>query len=111
MAVLPCGALRRTWKQGARPCVSTGRSIHAVPSITPSPREGIENGSTGGPALRLDEPKNGVAVGFAGSAHSPEPRVGPALSAILMPAIQRTFPMPVFAIDSTALASSVDIAV
>ena len=34
-------ALRRTWKQGVQPCVSTGRSIHAVPSITPSPREGI----------------------------------------------------------------------
>ena len=24
--------------------MSTGRSIHAVPSITPSPREGIEDG-------------------------------------------------------------------
>jgi hypothetical protein len=30
--------------------VSTGRSIHAVPSITPSPREGIEDG----PRLRAD---------------------------------------------------------
>jgi hypothetical protein len=29
--------------------VSTGRSIHAAPSITPSPREGIE----GGPRLRV----------------------------------------------------------
>jgi hypothetical protein len=28
-----------------RSCVSTGRSIHAAPSITPSPREGIEDGS------------------------------------------------------------------
>ena len=37
-------ALRRTWKQGARPCASTGRSIHAAPSITPSPREGIGDG-------------------------------------------------------------------
>ena len=37
-------ALRRTWKQGAQPCVSTGRSIHAVPSITPSSREGIDDG-------------------------------------------------------------------
>ena len=30
--------------------MSTGRSIHAVPSITPSPREGIEDG----PRLRAD---------------------------------------------------------
>jgi hypothetical protein len=36
-------ALGMTWKQRAHPCVSTGRSIHAVPSITPSPREGIED--------------------------------------------------------------------
>jgi hypothetical protein len=43
-------ALGMTWKQGAHPCVSTGRSIHAVPSITPSLREGIEDG----PRLRAD---------------------------------------------------------
>ena len=30
--------------------MSTGRSIHAMPSITPSPREGIEDG----PRLRAD---------------------------------------------------------
>ena len=46
--------------------MSAGRSIHAVPSITPSPREGIEDGPTGAPALRLGEPKNGVAVVLAG---------------------------------------------
>ena len=43
MAALPCC----TGGRGSRecsPCVSTGRSIHAVPSITPSPREGIEDG-------------------------------------------------------------------
>ena len=30
--------------RGARPCVSTGRSIHAVPSITRRQGEGIEDG-------------------------------------------------------------------
>ena len=35
--------LGKTWKQERSPCVSTGRSIHAVPSITPSLREGIED--------------------------------------------------------------------
>jgi hypothetical protein len=35
---------------GVQPRVSTGLSIHAVPSITPSPREGIEDG----PRLRAD---------------------------------------------------------
>ena len=44
MAALLHAALRRTWKQGAQPCVSTGRSIHAMPSITPSPRERIDDG-------------------------------------------------------------------
>jgi hypothetical protein len=39
--------------------VSTGRSIHAVPSITPSPREGIEDG----PRLRLLEPRANRRVG------------------------------------------------
>ena len=29
--------------RGPAPCVSTGRSIHAAQSITPSPREGIED--------------------------------------------------------------------
>ena len=49
-------ARKRTWKQGVQPCVSTGRSIHAVPSITPSPREGIEDG----PRLRqLRAPRSG----------------------------------------------------
>ena len=53
-------ALRRTWKQGAQPCVSTGRSIHAVPSITPSPREGIEDG----PRLRLPRaPRSSPRIG------------------------------------------------
>ena len=36
-------ALRKTWKQERSPCVSTGRSIHAVPRITPPPNEGIED--------------------------------------------------------------------
>jgi hypothetical protein len=33
----------RDVEAGVQPRVSTGRSIHAVPSITPSPREGIED--------------------------------------------------------------------
>ena len=32
----------RDAEAGVQPRVSTGQSIHAVPSITPSPREGIE---------------------------------------------------------------------
>ena len=40
----------RDVEAGVQPRVSTGRSIHAVPSITPSPREGIEDG----PRLRPD---------------------------------------------------------
>jgi hypothetical protein len=43
MAALPCCA-KEDVEAGAQPCVSTGRSIHAVPSITPSLREGIEDG-------------------------------------------------------------------
>jgi hypothetical protein len=42
MAALPCCA-REDVEAGAQPCVSTGRSIHAMPSITPSLREGIED--------------------------------------------------------------------
>ena len=34
----------RDVEAGVQPRVSTGRSIHAVPSITPSLREGIEDG-------------------------------------------------------------------
>ena len=33
----------RDVEAGVQPRVSTGRTIHAVPSITPSPREGIED--------------------------------------------------------------------
>src|ERR1700722_18559164 len=33
----------RDGEAGVQPRVSTGRSIHAVPTITPSLREGIEN--------------------------------------------------------------------
>jgi hypothetical protein len=51
---------------GVQPRVSTGQSIHAMPSMSPSPREGIGDAPTGAPALRLDEPKNGVAVVLAG---------------------------------------------
>ena len=40
----------RDVEAGVQPRVSTGRSIHAVPSITPSPREGIEDK----PRLRAD---------------------------------------------------------
>ena len=91
MAVLPC-CTRRTWKQGARPCVSTGRSIHAVPSITPSPREGIEDGprlpvgaagyphsqtrsgrAAGSFRGHLHQPQDDIAVALAGSALGPEP--------------------------------------
>ena len=36
-------AARKGRGSGVQPRVSTGRSIHAVPSITPSLREGIEN--------------------------------------------------------------------
>ena len=43
MAVLPC-CVEEDVEQGARPCVSTGRSIHAVPSISPSLREGVDDG-------------------------------------------------------------------
>ena len=43
MAALPCCA-EEDVEAGAQPCVSTGRSIHAVPSITLSLREGIEDG-------------------------------------------------------------------
>ena len=39
--------------------MSTGRSIHAVPSITPSPREGIENG----PRLRVRTRSNRAGRG------------------------------------------------
>ena len=52
MAALPCCATEDV-EAGAQPCVSTGRSIHAVPSITPSPREGIEDG----PRLRAVKPR------------------------------------------------------
>ena len=44
------------------------RADHNTP-----PREGIGDGSTGAPALRLDEPKNGVAVVFARSAQRTQP--------------------------------------
>jgi hypothetical protein len=50
----------------AGPACRLAKPIHAVPSITPSPRERIGDGPTGAPALRLDEPKNGVAVVLAG---------------------------------------------
>ena len=40
----PLGCIARDVEAGVQPRVSTGRSIHAVPSITPSPREGIEMG-------------------------------------------------------------------
>jgi len=40
----------RDVEAGVQPRVSTGQSIHAVPSITPSLREGIEDG----PRLRAD---------------------------------------------------------
>ena len=43
-------AARKGRGSGVQPRVSTGPSIHAVPSITPSPREGIEDG----PRLRAD---------------------------------------------------------
>src|SRR5271166_3224110 len=43
MAAHPC-CTREDVEAGVQPRVSTGRSIHAVPSITPSPREGIEDG-------------------------------------------------------------------
>ena len=59
----------RDVEAGVQPRVSTGRSIHAVPSITPSPREGIEDGPTGAPDLRPDQPKDDVAVLLAGAAH------------------------------------------
>jgi hypothetical protein len=49
-ACLHFHAARRDVEAGVRPRVSTGQSIHAVPSITPSPREGIEDG----PRLRAD---------------------------------------------------------
>ena len=70
-------ALRRTWKQGARPCVSTGRSIHAVLSITPSPSEGIEDGprlrdcqpSYGASRALHRQPQDDVAVALAETAH------------------------------------------
>jgi hypothetical protein len=39
----------RDVEAGVQPRVSTGRSIHGVPSITPSPRKGIEDG----PRLRV----------------------------------------------------------
>ena len=59
-------ALRKTWKQGAQPRVSTGQSIHAVLSITRSPREGIEDV----PRLRVRTRPN-----RAGRAHD-DPRAG-----------------------------------
>ena len=41
--------------------MSTGRSIHAVPSITPSPREGIEDG----PRLRVPRaPRSSPCIGL-----------------------------------------------
>ena len=39
--------------------MSTGRSIHAVPSITPSPREGIKDG----PRLRAERVPIALAEG------------------------------------------------
>ena len=41
---------------GVQPRVSTGQSIHAVPSITPSPREGIEDPPSRPPARRCARP-------------------------------------------------------
>ena len=40
----------RDVEAGVQPRASTGQSIHAMPSITPSPREGIEDR----PRLRAD---------------------------------------------------------
>ena len=42
MAALPCCTKGGRGSRECRSCVSTGRSIHAVSSITPSPKEGIE---------------------------------------------------------------------
>ena len=52
-------AARKGRGSGVQPRVSTGRSIHAVPSITPSPREGIEDG----PRLRVRTRSNRAGRG------------------------------------------------
>jgi hypothetical protein len=53
MVALPCCA-EEDVEAGVQPRVSTGQSIHAVLSITRSPREGIEDGTT----YEVPEPSN-----------------------------------------------------
>jgi hypothetical protein len=58
MAARPC-CTGRDVEAGVQSRVSTGRSIHAAPSITPSPREGIEDG----PRLRVRTRSNRAGRG------------------------------------------------
>ena len=62
-------AARKGRGSGVQPRVSTGLSIHAAPSITPSPSEGIEDGPRlrllRAPALRPVSGRNLVATGSA----------------------------------------------
>ena len=75
-------AARKGRGSGVQPRVSTGRSIHAAPSITPSPREGIEDGRpilAGGPLATFSAPRSGLsvtpAVGSGELANNPAHRV------------------------------------
>ena len=66
---------------GVQPRVSTGRSIHAVPSITPSPREGIEHGprlpSAESPRAQAGAWPKPAATGSAGVTVPGRPRKPP----------------------------------
>ena len=48
--------------------MSTGRSIHAVPSITPSPREGIEDGPRLRDQMTPGEGQRRIGVAAVGKA-------------------------------------------
>ena len=88
LAWLHFHAARKLRGSGVQPRVSTGRSIHAVPSITPSPREGIGYGPRLPETARLPaklsrawlrplsrrqrQPAAGSHVALAGAAHGPE---------------------------------------
>ena len=71
----------RDVEAGVQPRVSTGRSIHAVPSITPSPREGIEHGprlpSAESPRAQAGAWPKPAATGSAGVTVPGRPRKPP----------------------------------
>ena len=65
MAALPC-CTEEDVEAGVQPRVSTGRSIHAVPSITPSPRGGRLTPSDAASALKtVDRGRAAAALGMS----------------------------------------------